>query len=299
MNNTNWTTENISDLSGVTAIVTGANSGIGYETAKTLAGKGASVILAVRSKNKGNVAIETIKNDLPDAKIEIIDLDLSSLESVKSFVDKFSKKHKVLDILVNNAGVMVPPYSKTNDGFELQFGTNHLGHFTLTGLLLPFIKQSEKGRIVTVSSVAHRRGNINFEDLNWETRDYNAWQAYADSKIANLYFTYELARRLNDTNIQALASHPGYTRTNLQKNSLFFRILNPFLSQKPSMGALPSLRAATDKDAKSGEFYGPGGRSEYRGHPVKVDSVELAKDKEIAKKLWSVSENLTGVKFKV
>lgn len=298
MNNTNWSIEDIGDLRGLTAIVTGANSGIGFETAKTLADKGASVILAVRDEKKGNTAVKTISNDLPNAKIETINLDLSSLESVKKFVDTFSKKHKGLDILVNNAGVMIPPYGKTKDGFELQFGTNHLGHFALTGLLLPFLKQSQGGRIVTVSSLAHRRGNINFEDLNWETRDYNAWQAYADSKIANLYFTHELARKLNDANTKVLASHPGFTRTNLQRNSLLFRTLNPLLSQKTSMGALPSLRAATDKSAQSGEYYGPGGWGEYRGHPITVDSIELAKDEEIAKKLWRVSEDLTGVKFK-
>jgi NAD(P)-dependent dehydrogenase (short-subunit alcohol dehydrogenase family) len=297
MTATPWTTKNIGDLSGRTAIVTGANSGIGIETARALAEKGALVVLPVRDIEKGRRASQEITGKYPGAKIEVMNLDLTSLASIKSFVEAYSQEHAGLDILINNAGVMVPPYSKTEDGFELQFGTNHLGHFTLTGLLLPMLLKSENGRIVNVSSVAHRRGNINFDDLEWNQREYNAGQAYADSKIANLHFTSELASRLKDAGITVAAAHPGWTRTNLQKHHRVFTMLNPIFSQKPPMGALPTLRAAIDESVSSDDYYGPGGFGEIKGYPVKVDSTSLAKDKQIAKKLWDVSEKLTGIEY--
>ncbi len=293
----NWTTDSIQDLSGKTAIVTGANSGIGLETAKALAGKGALVILPVRSAEKGKQANNEITGEFPNAKIEILELDLSSLASIKSFVEAYSEKHTSLDILINNAGVMIPPYGKTEDGFELQFGINHLGHFSLTGLLLPMLLKSDSGRIVTVSSVAHRNGKINFDDLTWDQRGYKAGRAYGDSKIANLYFTSELARMLEDTQVTVAAAHPGWTRTNLQKHSKFWSSLNPIFSQEPPMGALPTLRAATDENINNDDYYGPGGFLEIKGYPIKVNSNPLSKDKQIAKKLWDVSEKLTGIKY--
>lgn len=293
----NWTTDSIQDLSGKIAVVTGANSGIGLETAKALAGKGAKVVLPVRSVARGKQAVDEITGEFPNAKIEIMELDLSSLASIKSFAKAYSEKHAGLDILINNAGVMIPPYSKTEDGFEIQFGTNHLGHFALTGLLLPMLLKSDSGRIVTVSSVAHRNGKINFDDLSWDKRGYKAGRAYGDSKIANLYFTSELARMLKDTQVTVAAAHPGWTRTNLQKNSKFWSSLNPVFSQKPPMGALPTLRAATDESVSNDDYYGPGGFLEIKGYPKKVNSNPLSKDKQIAKKLWDVSEELTGIKY--
>lgn len=292
-----WTTDNIQDLSGKTAIVTGANSGIGLEAAKALAGKGAIVILPVRSVEKGKQASDEITGVFPDAKLEVMNLDLSSLASIQSFAEAYSEKHADLDILINNAGVMIPPYGKTEDGFELQFGINHLGHFALTGLLLPMLLKSDSGRIVTVSSVAHRNGKIDFDDLTWEQRGYKAGRAYGDSKIANLYFTSELARMLKDTQVTVAAAHPGWTSTNLQKNSKFWSSLNPIFSQKPPMGALPTLRSATDESVSNDDYYGPGGFLEIKGYPIKVNSNSLAKDPQIAQKLWEVSEKLTGIKY--
>jgi NAD(P)-dependent dehydrogenase (short-subunit alcohol dehydrogenase family) len=295
----NWTASEIEDLDGKVVIVTGANTGLGKETAKQLALKNATVILAVRNIAKGKIAVKEIQLETPKAKLEVMKLDLSSLESIKNFVGAFGKKYKKLDILINNAGVMNPPFSTTKEGFELQFGTNHLGHFALTVQLLPALKNAKKARIVTVSSVAHTSGNIDFNDLHWKKRDYRGWKAYGDSKIANLFFTYELARKLKGTSIIVVAAHPGYTATDLQRTSPVFVFLNLFLAQKPSMGALPTLRAALDSSVKSGEYYGPGGRSEFRGYPVRVKSNDLSYDKEIAKQLWQVSEKLTGEKFSI
>jgi NAD(P)-dependent dehydrogenase (short-subunit alcohol dehydrogenase family) len=293
----NWTAEEITDVKDKIAVVTGGNSGLGKETARVLAQKGVVVILAVRSIDRGQKAASDIRNEFPNSSVEVMKLDLSSLASVKSFAKEFSGKYKHLDYLINNAGVMVPPYSKTEDGFELQFGTNHLAHFALTGLLLPLLGSTKNSRIVTVSSLAHLSGNVDFDDLAWEERKYSASRAYGDSKIANLYFTYELARKLKDSDIKVLASHPGYTSTNLQKNSRLWKFLNPFLAQKPEMGALPSLRAATDPDAQSGDYFGPSGRAGMRGYPEKVSSSERSNDKEIAEKLWHTSEKLTGIKY--
>jgi NAD(P)-dependent dehydrogenase (short-subunit alcohol dehydrogenase family) len=297
MGKDNWTANDIGDQEGKIVIVTGANTGLGKETAKQLALNNATVIIAVRNAEKGDLAAKDIKKSAPDAKIEVMKLDLSSLKSIKNFADKFNKKYKKLDILINNAGVMNPPFSTTEDGFELQFGTNHLGHFALTMRLLPALKTAKEARIVTVSSVAHTSGKIDFDDLNWEKREYKGWGAYGDSKVANLLFTYELARKLKATDTIAVAAHPGYTATDLQRTSRLFAILNPLLAQKPSMGALPTLRAAVDSRVKGGEYYGPGGRGGFRGFPVKVSSTGLSNNKEIAKKLWAVSEEQTGVVF--
>ena len=292
-----WTTENIPDLSGKTAVVTGANSGIGFETARVLASKGARVVLTARSSEKGEGAVDEIMQQDPDANVSWMELDLSDLASVKQFAKDFPSTNDALDILVNNAGVMAPPYSKTKDGFELQLGTNHFGHFALTGLLMPLLQKSDEARVVTVSSMAHHRGNLDFDDLNWEKRDYSPMAAYSDSKIANLYFTYELARKLEGTNVIAVAAHPGWTQTNLQKHNKFFSYMNPFVSQKPDMGALPSLRAATDEHVQNGDYYGPDGKAEIKGHPIRVISNELSHSESIAKKLWQISEDATGVAY--
>lgn len=292
-----WTDKNIPYLTAQIAVVTGANTGLGKETARVLAGKKATVILAVRNLAKGEEAADDIRNQLPYAKIKVMKLDLSSLSSIKSFASNFAGEFKHIDFLINNAGVMVPPYSKTEDGFELQFGTNHLGHFALTGRLLPQLKAAAGARIVTVSSGAHNWGNLDFEDLNWEKREYKKSVSYGDSKIANLYFTYELARKLKNTQIKVTAAHPGWTATDLQRHSGLFSFLNPFFAQKPHMGALPTLRAATDSAAENGDYYGPNGYKEMKGYPVKVRSNELSQDEEIAKRLWAVSEEMTDVKF--
>ncbi len=297
MQKANWTTDDILNVKGKVAVVTGGNSGLGKETARVLAQKGVKVILAVRSTDRGEDAAIEIRKEFPKSYVEVMKLDLSSLASVKNFAKEFLGRYEHLDFLINNAGVMVPPYTKTEDGFELQFGTNHLAHFALTGLLLPLLESTEDSRIVTISSVAHLTGDVNFHDLAWEQRKYDAPKAYADSKIANLYFTYELARKLNKSSIKVLAAHPGWTSTNLQKNWRLFRLLNPFFAQKPEMGALPTLRAATDPDAQSGDYFGPSGWQEVRGYPKKVASNKRSNDKEIAENLWRASEKLTGIKY--
>ena len=297
MQKANWTTDDILNVKGKVAVVTGGNSGLGKETARVLAQKGVKVILAVRSTDRGEDAAIEIRKEFPKSYVEVMKLDLSSLASVKNFAKEFLGRYEHLDFLINNAGVMVPPYTKTEDGFELQFGTNHLAHFALTGLLLPLLESTEDSRIVTISSVAHLTGDVNFHDLAWEQRKNDAPKAYADSKIANLYFTYELARKLNKSSIKVLAAHPGWTSTNLQKNWRLFRLLNPFFAQKPEMGALPTLRAATDPDAQSGDYFGPSGWQEVRGYPKKVASNKRSNDKEIAENLWRASEKLTGIKY--
>jgi len=296
---TNWTAENIPDQKGKIVIVTGSSSGIGYEAARVLANKGAKVIVAVRNLDKGEKAKEKILNQNGNADVEVMKIDLSDLNSVKTFAEEFNSKFDKLDILINNAGVMIPPYSKTKDGFELQMGTNHLGHFALTLQLLEIIKNTPNSRIVNVSSGAHKFGNINFDDLNWESRKYKPMRSYGDSKIANLYFTSQLAKRLdvNDNNILVTAAHPGWTATDLQRHSGVFEFLNGFFAMSIEQGTLPTLRAATDLNVKSGDYYGPHAFGEWRGYPVIVQPNTLAKDETIAKKLWEVSEKLTNVKF--
>ena len=226
-------------------------------------------------------------------------LDLASLKSIKNFNDEFKQKYSKLDLLINNAGVMMPPHSKTEDGFELQFGTNHLGHFALTAQLMNIIKNTEISRVVNVSSGAHNYGKIDFDDLAWEKRKYKPMTAYGDSKIANLYFTYELNNRLsqNGSNPIVTAAHPGWTATELQRHSGLFDFLNNFFAMKIEQGTLPTLRAAFDENAQGGDYFGPDGFKEMRGYPKKVESNKLSQDIQIAKKLWDVSEELTGVKF--
>jgi NAD(P)-dependent dehydrogenase (short-subunit alcohol dehydrogenase family) len=296
-----WNSENITDQKGRVAIVTGSSSGIGYETARVLAEKNATVIIAVRNLGKGSNAAEKILAEHPKANLKLMYLDLASLKSVRTFSQKFQEEYSRLDLLINNAGVMMPPYCKTEEGYELQFGTNHLGHFLLTGLLLDILKITPGSRIVNVSSGAHNYGNLDFEDLNWVKRKYNPMRAYSDSKIANIYFTYELGRRLekNGNNPTVTAAHPGWTATELQRNAGGFRFLNPFFAQGIDMGALPTLMAAVDSDVNSGDYFGPSGMMEMRGHPKKVKTNKLSKDEEIAARLWDVSESLIGLKYKI
>ena len=293
-----WTFDEMPDQSGRIALVTGANSGIGYETAHMLAARHAHVVMACRSLDKADAAQARILKDVPDAALHVMQLDLSSLASVQAFAEAFRAQYKRLDLLINNAGVMIPPYSTTAEGFELQFGTNHLGHFALTGLLLPLINQTPEARIVTVSSEAHRFGKIDFDNLNAE-KGYAKWPFYGQSKLANLLFTYELQRHLETaghTTI-AVAAHPGWTATNLQQHTGQVRFLNRFFAMPPEQGALPTLFAATASGVSGGTFYGPDGFLEMNGYPTQVRSSRRSHDRAVAARLWAVSEQLTGVQF--
>ncbi len=299
MSKANWNSNNIPDLKGKVVIVTGATSGLGKEATKILAQKNASVIVAVRNTKKAESVVKEIKQIHPNAKIDIQEMDLNSLESVNRFADKVLSSYERLDVLINNAGIMACPFDKTKDGFEIQMGTNHLGHFALTGLLMPLLEKTKNARIVATSSIGHRMGNIDFQDINWEKRKYNSNKAYADSKLANLYFAYHLAEKLKAENkdIKVTAAHPGWTRTDLQKHSLMMRMLNPLFSQGPDQGVLPTLRAAFDTNANSGEYFGPSRFFEMHGSPIVVKSNERSHDAEAAKKLWDISETLTNIKF--
>jgi len=299
MSSKKWSSQNIPNQKDRIIIITGASSGLGKEATKVLAGKNATVIMAVRDTHKAETVVKEIISELPNAKVEIRNLDLNSLDSVKSFAKEFISDYDQLDVLINNAGVMMCPYSKTKDGFEIQMGVNHLGHFALTGLLMPLLIKTKNSRVVATSSIAHKSGNINFDDINWEKRKYKTIKAYSDSKLANLYFAYELAKKhKEDPNYPFVtAAHPGYTYTDLQRHSNFWKILNPIFSQKVEKGVLPTLRAATDKSANIGDFYGPEGFLELKGFPVLVLSNNLSHNKENAKRLWDISEKLTGVKY--
>lgn len=298
-NNSKWNTDQISDLNGKVIIVTGATSGLGKEATRVLAGKNATVIMAVRNISKAEKVKNEILTQFPQSNIIIQQLDLSSLDSIQQFSNQIINQFNHLDILINNAGIMMCPFSKTQDGFEIQMGTNHLGPFALTGHLMPLLQKTQNARIVSTSSIAHNQGNIDFSDINWGKRNYSTINAYGDSKLANLYFTYELSKKLKDNpNAPTIvAAHPGWTKTDLQKHSRLFRMLNPLFSQGVSMGVLPTLRAAFDPDAKSGDYFGPAGFMEMKGYPVKVKSNRLSRNKENARKLWTISEELTGVKY--
>lgn len=287
------------DQDGRMAIVTGANSGIGYETARALAHAGARVFMACRSEQKGKVAAQQILVEKPRGNVEVMILDLADLASVRSFADAFRGRYKRLDLLINNAGVMRPPQrQETADGFELQFGTNHLGHFALTGLLLDRIMGSAGSRVVVVSSLTHRAGRIHFDDLQ-SKRSYNAAAAYSQSKLANLLFAYELQRRLQVTGSGTIvaAAHPGWAGTNLQRNYALIRWLNPLLAQPPERGARPTLYAATAEDVEGGDYVGPSGLMELGGGPTKVHSNNRSHNLKVAERLWTVSEELTGVEY--
>jgi len=299
-----WTTADIPDQSGRVAVITGANTGLGYETAAALAEHGAHVVLAVRNLDKGKDAAAAITAKSPGADVALQELDLTSLESVRIAADQLRADHDHIDLLINNAGVMWTPKSTTKDGFELQFGTNHLGHFAFTGLLLDRLLPVAGSRVVTVSSVGHRiRADIHFDDLQWE-RSYNRVAAYGQAKLANLLFTYELQRRLapRGTTIAA-AAHPGGSRTELMRNlpSVVARasvVIEPLL-QDAAMGALPTLRAATDPQVLGGQYYGPDGFGQQRGYPKVVGSSAKSHDVDVQRRLWAVSEELTGVVYLV
>jgi NAD(P)-dependent dehydrogenase (short-subunit alcohol dehydrogenase family) len=299
---TAWTTADIPDQTGRTAVVTGANTGLGYETAAALAAKGAHVVLAVRNLDKGKDAAERIIAANPGASIALQELDLTSLESIRAAADQLRSQHDTIDLLINNAGVMFTPKSITKDGFELQFGTNHLGHFALTGLLLDRLLPVAGSRVVTVSSTGHRIGRIRFDDLQSERR-YSRMGAYGQSKLANLLFTYELQRRLTGTHTIAAAAHPGASSTELSRNTpLWMRtVIGPFelIAQDAAMGALPTLRAATDPGVLGGQYYGPGGFAELAGNPKVVASNGRSHDVAVQKRLWAVSQELTGVVYPV
>jgi NAD(P)-dependent dehydrogenase (short-subunit alcohol dehydrogenase family) len=297
-----WTAKDIPDQSGRNAIVTGANSGLGLVTARELARAGASVVMACRNLDKGHAAIEQVRAAVPDAQVQLEELDLASLESVRGFAERYRATHDGLDLLINNAGVMAPPRRRTADGFELQFGTNHLGHFLLTALLLDMMEGREDARVVTLSSTAHKMGRISFDNLNGDRR-YFRWNAYGQSKLANLLFALELDRRLRreGSTVKSLAAHPGYAATNLQSaaaplvDRLVMKVGNTVIAQNDEMGALPQLFAATEPGLEGGTYVGPDGPGEQRGHPTIVSPNGRAQDEDTARRLWRVSENLTGV----
>jgi NAD(P)-dependent dehydrogenase (short-subunit alcohol dehydrogenase family) len=299
-----WTAEQIPDQAGRTAVVTGANSGLGLAAARALARAGADVVLACRDTEKGDAAAGSIRADAPTAKVAVEALDLASLASVRAFAERFRAEREGLDLLINNAGVMAPPRRETADGFELQLGTNHLGHFALTGLLLDRLQGREDARVVTVSSTAHKVGRIDFDDLQRQRR-YFRWSAYGQSKLANVLFARELDRRLRaaGSSVKSLAAHPGYSATNLQSaappalDRVVMAVTNRLLAQSAEMGALPELYAATRPNLDGGLFIGPDGFEEQRGHPKVVRPVKAGRDAATAERLWSVSEELTGVSY--
>jgi NAD(P)-dependent dehydrogenase (short-subunit alcohol dehydrogenase family) len=295
-----WTAADVPDQTGRTAVVTGANGGLGRETTRVLAGTGARVVMACRSVPRGETAAEDVRRDVPDADLAVRELDLASLDSVGRFADDLD--HPV-DLLVNNAGVMWGPYRETRDGFEAQFGINHLGHFALTGLLLDRLHEGEDPRVVTVSSALHRFGDPPVDDVDED--GYDEWTAYGDSKLANLLFAYELDRRTD--RLTSVACHPGWAATNLQPRGaelsgsrvryLVTRAANALLAQEPADGALPTLYAATAPDVHGGGYYGPSGFMDMRGPPERQASSEASYDREAARRLWTRSEELTGVEY--
>jgi NAD(P)-dependent dehydrogenase (short-subunit alcohol dehydrogenase family) len=300
-----WTTTDIPDQTGRVAIITGANTGLGFETATALAAKGAHVVLAVRNLDKGKDAATRITANGPRGEVALQELDLTSLDSVRAAARELRSNHDRIDLLINNAGVMWTPKSVTSDGFELQFGTNHLGHFAFTGLLLDRLLPVAGSRVVTVSSIGHRiLADIHFDDLQWE-HSYNRVAAYGQAKLANLLFSYELQRRLapHGTTIAA-AVHPGGSDTELGRNlpaplARAFVAVQPLIAQDAAMGALPTLRAATDPAATGGQYYGPDGLGQMRGYPVLVESSKKSHDVDRQRRLWAVSEELTGVTYPV
>jgi NAD(P)-dependent dehydrogenase (short-subunit alcohol dehydrogenase family) len=294
-----WTFDDIPKQSGRNVLVTGANTGIGFETARMLALKGARVTLACRNLDKGREAVERIMAESSEAEVSLEQLDLSDLDNIKDFTARFNDQHERLDLLILNAGVMVPPESKTAQGFELQFGVNHLGHFALTGALLPLVQAADGSRVVVVSSTAATQGVMNFDDLHFEKRGYAPWRAYGQSKLANQLFALELQRRLRTSGSSVLvtAAHPGWTATDLQRTSPMASFMNRFVAMKPPQGALPTLRAATDPTASGGDYYGPNGLFQMRGYPKRIPMVKRAKNSDDAAQLWQISEELTGVGY--
>jgi NAD(P)-dependent dehydrogenase (short-subunit alcohol dehydrogenase family) len=304
---TDWTTADIPPLNGKTAVITGATGGLGYETALALAGAGASVVLTGRNEAKGRHALQTIRSQFPKAEIAYENLDLANLASVADFATRYAAAHASLDLLVNNAGVMaLPQRQTTSDGFEMQFGTNYLGHYALTAHLLPLLRHGSQPRVVNLSSLTHRSGAINFDDLQ-STRSYSPSKAYSQSKLAMLMFALELQRRSNAAGwgVMSNAAHPGFARTDLIANGpgpngllgMLGKLLQPFISQSAAEGALPTLFAATSPEAKAAGYYGPNGFYELKGPPVPAKIMPQAQDATAAARLWDVSAALTGVSF--
>jgi NAD(P)-dependent dehydrogenase (short-subunit alcohol dehydrogenase family) len=311
-----WTTADVPDQAWRTAVITGGNSGLGFQVAQVLVGRGGRVIIACRDRDKARHAVAEMATaarrsqyaigmrEGPTPDLHVVELDLTRLGSVRDAAAELKSRFPVIDLLINNAGVMMTPFSLTEDGFELQFGTNHLGHFALTGLLIDHLAQSPAGaRVVTVSSFMHRRGSLDVDDLTSE-KGYNRSAAYARSKLANLLFAYELNRRLTAAGLPiiSLAAHPGYSSTGLTRNlppllRAGSRAAAPILAQSAAMGALPLLRAATDPDATGGQYYGPANLLETKGHPKLVRSSARSYDEALAQRLWDMSEKLTGVSF--
>ena len=293
-----WTPRDIPDQSGKTIVITGANSGIGFEATKLLADKGAHVIMACRSQARAEAAREQILQAMPGAQLTLKTLDLSDLQSIRDFAAALHSEYTSLDVLLNNAGVMAPPLTRTREGFELQIGTNHLGHFALTGLLLDLLSAAPAGRVVTVSSIAHRMGNLRFEDMQWQKK-YSRWLAYGQSKLANLVFARDLQRRLqrDGSGVISVAVHPGYSATHLQDTMPGGKVFNALFAQHQSQGALPGVFAATAAQISPGGYYGPDGWMELRGQPGPARPRKLADNREVAQRLWQVSEQLTGVRY--
>ncbi len=301
-----WTAAQIEDQTGRSFVVTGANTGLGFETARQLAAHGGRVVLTARSEAKGEEAVGRLRAEIPDARVEYRLLDLADLDSVRRFADALIAGGEGIDVLVNNAGVMFPPRVLTRQGFESQFATNHLGHFALTGLVFDLIRQGRDARVVTVSSLEHKGGAIHFRDLTGE-RSYGPRAFYRQSKFANVLFALELDRRVRAAGIpvRSVLAHPGWASTNLQTSGptgvmkQLMRIGNRVVAQSGEMGALSQLYAAVDPSAESGAFYGPRGLGELRGYPRKVEPAAPARDEETARRLWELSEELTGVVFKL
>jgi NAD(P)-dependent dehydrogenase (short-subunit alcohol dehydrogenase family) len=306
-----WTADDIGDLTGRTVLVTGANSGLGFRSAEALAAHGARVLMACRNPEKGEAALADVRGQASGAEPELVQLDLADLSSVEAAAKDVGGRVDRLDGLVNNAGVMALPHRRTADGFEMQFGTNHLGHYALTGRLLPLLLAAPAPRVVTISSQAHRIGHIHWDDLQLERR-YQKWPAYGQSKLANLLFAFELDRQAQaaGTNLVSAAAHPGYASTHLQEagpemsggawgrfNTRLMSLSNRVFGQTDAAGALPQLRALTDPGVRGGEYYGPGGAFEQQGHPVVVKAKKAAYDTGAAARLWDVSAELTGVTF--
>jgi NAD(P)-dependent dehydrogenase (short-subunit alcohol dehydrogenase family) len=293
-----WTFDDIPDQTGRTAIVTGANSGIGYETALALARKGAHVVLACRSRERGEEALGQIEAARPAGSAELMELDLASLDSVRAFATAFSAAHDRLDLLINNAGLMVPPEGTTAEGFELQFGVNVVGHFALTGLLLDRLTATTGSRVVTVSSLAHRQGQIDFANLRGE-KDYKPMREYMQSKLGDLVFALELQKRLAEAGHDTIsvAAHPGLTQTDLQRHSGLWSLVTKLWSNDAATGALPTLYAATAPGAEPGGYYGPRGFYEMKGHPAPAEVMPQARDRQTAERLWHEAEEATGVPY--
>jgi NAD(P)-dependent dehydrogenase (short-subunit alcohol dehydrogenase family) len=297
-----WSASDIPDQTGRTALVTGASSGIGLEAARALAAAGGRVLLGCRNPDKASAAVESIRSSTPDADLTVVALDLANLASVREAAIAVQNAAPTLELLINNAGVMAIPLQRTTDGFEMQFGTNHLGHFALTGLLVDRLNDTPGARVVNVSSTGHKMGRIAFDDLD-AAEGYHRWLRYGQSKVANLLFTYELQRRLaaDDATTIALACHPGGASTELSRDAgTLMKLFQPaadLFMQSAAMGALPTLRAATDPMAKGGDYYGPDGLSGMRGYPIKVHSSGYSHRQDVAAQLWNVSEQLTGVAY--